>query len=160
MDYMQRMEKEMRGEHFRQMDPRAVEWLHKLIQETDAKLVLSSTWRKLYTLTEMESFFEKVYPGFCGEFIGATPDLCFGKYGDCITRGSEILAWIKEHPVECGAPYYDYKRYVIFDDDSDMLLGQKDNFINTDGFFGLSMMDTYKAKQILGFERKIYEPPY
>lgn len=38
---------------------------------------------------------------------------------------------------------------VILDDDTDMLLEQKDNFINTNGFTGLTKEDAFKAVNIL-----------
>ena len=56
-----------------------------------------------------------------------------------------------------GEPYYrkhyheediDYE-FVIFDDDTDMLLGQKDNFIQTDEENGISDKDIEKAIKIL-----------
>lgn len=50
--------------------------------------------------------------------------------------------------------YYDYENnvdyeYVIFDDDTDFLLGQKDNFIQTNEEFGLTDEDIDKAIKIL-----------
>lgn len=39
--------------------------------------------------------------------------------------------------------------YVIFDDDMDMLLGQKDNFIRVNSITGLTQGDVDKAKEIL-----------
>ena len=59
-----------------------------------------------------------------------------------------------------GFPYYrkhygdnipDYE-YVIFDDDSDFLLGQKDNFIRTNRLTGLTQADIDKARKILNRE--------
>ena len=54
-------------------------------------------------------------------------------------------------------PYYrvhfheedvDYE-YVIFDDDSDMLLGQADNFIRVNPMTGVTQADIDKARKIL-----------
>ena len=59
-----------------------------------------------------------------------------------------------------GEPYYtkhsheedeDYE-YVIFDDDTDFLLGQKDNFIQINEEFGLTDEDIDKAIKILNRE--------
>ena len=55
-----------------------------------------------------------------------------------------------------GIPYYrkhyhddpDYE-YVIFDDDTDFLLGQADNFIHVDEQKGITDEDVEKARKIL-----------
>ena len=61
-----------------------------------------------------------------------------------------------------GFPYYrkhygdniqDYE-YAIFDDDSDFLLGQVDNFIRTDRLTGLTQADIDKAIKILNRENE------
>ncbi len=64
-------------------------------------------------------------------------------------RGNEILQWIKDNE-EIVGPYYDFKKYVILDDDSDMLLWQKDNYINCDHWVGMTEKTVFKAKKILG----------
>ena len=63
---------------------------------------------------------------------------------------------------EIGMPYYrehfheddvDYE-YVIFDDDSDMLLGQADNFIRVNPATGVTQADIDKAIKILNREEE------
>ena len=58
---------------------------------------------------------------------------------------------------DTGIPYYrkhynendvDYE-YVIFDDDTDFLLGQKDNFIQTNERTGITEEDVERARKIL-----------
>ena len=84
-------------------------------------------------------------------------------YQDWLCRGNEIEKWIHENFGGMGTrwgedyegePYYrkhfheedvDYE-YVIFDDSGDMLLGQKDNFIQ---FIGITDEDIDKAIKIL-----------
>ena len=39
-----------------------------------------------------------------------------------------------------------YNNYAIIDDDSDMLLWQKDNFFQTDSYSGLTPTTCYKIK--------------
>lgn len=47
---------------------------------------------------------------------------------------------------------YQHYNYVILDDDDDMLLEQKDHFINTDGMIGLTDLDVSNAIKILNKE--------
>lgn len=110
--------------------------LNQLIEKTGAKIVISSTWRhsgiefmrKVWEIEEMK-----------GEIIGITPDFRNKKVS--IPRGVEInhflendlrfrhinwdedvqLEYIKESGIE---------NYIIIDDDSDMLYGQRNHFIH------------------------------
>lgn len=52
-------------------------------------------------------------------------------------RGNEINKWIRNNNDVLGS-YLEFKNYVILDDDNDMLLTQKDNFIQTNHLFGLT----------------------
>lgn len=87
------------------LDPAAVGLLNQLIDRTDAKVVISSTWR-MFGLHQCKAFLSM--RGFCGKVIGATPEL-----GG--PRGKEIQWWFDQ--------LEDWQRpesFVILDDDSDM----------------------------------------
>lgn len=113
---------------------------NKLIADTGAKIVLSSTWR---TDTDIEDYLKEA--GLEGEIIGKTPVL-----RDCFTlRGNEIHAWIVENKEYLGAEYYDYHSFVILDDDSDMLLWHRENFFHTDNYCGLTPTIAYRAARFL-----------
>lgn len=129
------------------IDPVAVGYLNDLIRNTDAKVVVTSTWRLGRTTDELQSILEE--SGFVGEVIDRTIDMRRGDDGDCILRGNEILQWMKAHPAELGCGYSDYRHYVIFDDDSDMLYWQRNNLILTDQHCGLTPNSVYKAQRIL-----------
>lgn len=129
------------------LDKEAIGFLNNLIEDTGAKVVVSSTWRLGRTVEELQEILNR--NGFKGEVIGKTISMNNGEDGDCILRGNEILQWIKSHPAEVGVGYWDYKNYVIFDDDSDMLYWQRNNFIQTDPYVGLTPNDVFKAKKIL-----------
>lgn len=129
------------------LDPQAIKYLNNLISETSAFVVVSSTWRLGRTVEELQEILDR--NGFTGTVIGKTKDLRIGQDGDCVLRGNEILCWLKDNPQLYGCSYWDYKNYVIFDDDSDMLLWQKDNYIQTDAYCGLTPTNCYKAKKIL-----------
>lgn len=93
-----------KGSEFFGIDPYMVLLVHRIIEATGCKVVLSSSWRH----TEAgRKIVKKAVP-----FIDITPSL----YGEGMTRGHEIDAWVRHHP--------DVSKYAILDDDSDMLAGQ------------------------------------
>ncbi len=134
-----------------EIDPQAILWLNDLIKETDAKVVVSSTWRLNRTVEELQKILED--RGFVGEVIGKTPNL----HNDYTLRGNEILKWMKDNEKLIGCYYAYYETYVIFDDDSDMLYWQRDNFIKIDSWFGLSPNHCYRAKKILNKSYSVLE---
>jgi hypothetical protein len=131
-----------------------VDNLRNIIEQTGAKIVISSTWRSdgLETMQEMWKF--RNYPG---EVIDITPlsfeliNLGLFEYYDQIERGHEIEMWLKVHP--------EVSNYVIIDDDNDMLDNQKANFVRTannmnhpdkiDIGYGLTKICSEKAIEIL-----------
>lgn len=58
-----------------------------------------------------------------------------------VYRGVEIKQYLDEHP--------EIENHVILDDDSDMLLSQKDHFIKTDSESGISEKNVKRAIEIL-----------
>ena len=52
------------------IDPKSINELNRIIIETGAKVVISSTWRKQYNLNELRVLFSKA--GFVGEILGVT----------------------------------------------------------------------------------------
>lgn len=124
-------------------------WLNKLIDETDAKIVISSTWRHS-GIEYMKSVWE--HEKMSGEIIGITPDFRWKAEGYTPPRGCEIdwylskvlgfnhINWDesiqREYMEKSGV-----ENYIIIDDDSDMLYGQRNHFVhvlpsprNKDGF--------------------------
>lgn len=127
-------------------------WLNRLIKETGAKVVVSSTWRssgidwlrEVWKHEEME-----------GEIIDVTPN--FRRIGldeerYTIPRGCEIDYHLKNvlnfsHINWCKDTQQEYMdksgvdNYIIIDDDADMLFKQRNHFVhvlpsprNKDGF--------------------------
>lgn len=104
------------------IDPYLYLMLDRIIEATKAKIVLSSSWRHSEAGRE-----ELKKAGI--DFIGYTPSCCTG------IRGAEIYEWISRNiPLEERASL----RYAILDDESDMLLWQKDNFFQTSFKTGLT----------------------
>ena len=106
-----------KGEHF-PLDPYCAFLVGKIQLETECKVVLSSSWRKMEgARAEIE---KRVVP-----IHDITPSCCTG------IRGVEIYSWITRNiPWEDRQPGGSFK-YAILDDDSDMLLWQKDHFFQT-----------------------------
>lgn len=119
---------------FKQLVPSCVKVLNDLIAKTNAKVVISSTWRMIET---KESLLAKLQAeGYEHDIYDFTPQL-----GGSRVRGNEIKVWLDDNK--------NVSNYVILDDDSDMLLWQKDHFIWVDGWFGLTPTMAYKAEHIL-----------
>lgn len=143
--YMERFKKRYEegavAHPYSEIDPQCVQNLNSLIAETGAKVVISSSWRHS-GLDYCKDVLE--YHGFKGEIIDITPTC---KHNMCL-RGNEIHEWIQNHRDDVG-PYYNFKEYVILDDDSDMLYWQRNNFLLIDRFVGLTMGAVFQAKKII-----------
>ena len=150
---------------FYEFDPESVEQLNRIIDETGAKVVVSSTWRLGRTITQLQEILDRV--GFIGEVIDKTPnfhakgtDNDGERIGYTIPRGCEIDWWLDNKgkfqrinwSTEEQQKYIDksiVKNYIIIDDDSDMLYNQREHFIHTSFMSGLTNELTDKAISIL-----------
>lgn len=118
------------------LDVESIEILNSILDKVeDVKFVISSTWRMGETIESLTNILS--IKGFKGEIIGMTPIGC-----KCCVRGNEIQEWVSKNMDEEDA-------YVIFDDDSDMLWWQRNNFIHIDGYAGITPNSVYKAVRIL-----------
>lgn len=95
-------------------DKVAVSILNTMIVATEARVVISSSWRFMYEYDEMVTLLRN--HGFTGDIIGVTPKII----DSTISRGAEIGAWIGNYAV-CH-PYGDtpIDGIVILDDDTNM----------------------------------------
>jgi HAD domain in Swiss Army Knife RNA repair proteins len=159
------------------LTPECQDFLGFILEKTDAKIILTSSWR-LNTLEDTINYMKEQNFRYCDKLIGIT--IRAYKYLDktkkvhlSIPRGVEIKQYIDTHLIY---PWYAYPErskefeilnedgsfkqmrsqklsidynYIILDDDTDMLLEQKDHFVNTDSMNGLSIEDAEKAIQIL-----------
>lgn len=94
--------------------------LHQVIQATKCKVVVSSSWRVLHTLAELQAFLmldDSVV-------IGVTP-----KKLDLWGRDEEIQAWLAGHP--------EVDKFAVVDDESSDLTGVEDRLVKTDTDTGL-----------------------
>ena len=117
-----------------QLDPGGVGRLNRLVRETQAKIVVSSTWRIGRTLDQLKEVLAeqgvKIEP-----IIGVTPRT---QMNGC--RGDDIQRWLTDNPgVEV---------FVILDDDADML-HLLPSLVKTDMVSGLTDHHVSLAKRKL-----------
>jgi hypothetical protein len=119
-----------------------IAWFNKLCEELNAKVIISSTWRMGKTVEQLQEILN--HCGGIFEIIGKTDHTGY-------ERGTEIAKWLRDnikHEIH-GCHYYDFHKYAIIDDDSDMLLNQRFNFFQTDNYSGLTPNICYKIKRFI-----------
>ncbi len=127
-----------------QIDPNAVNLLNKLINSTNADVVLSSTWRILHYDILQEILNEM---GCIANIIDKTPQTHFKakKYKHC-QRGMQIQEWINKNEEVFSVKNGD--RFIILDDSTDM--GHLTSYlIKTSSLVGLTDKDVEKAIAVL-----------
>jgi hypothetical protein len=144
-DYWKQLELENKTardeDHHHLFSPSCVANLEKLIEETDAKIIVSSTWRWLGEDKLIEIFKRR---GVTGDIIGITSLERMKENGiySGESRGRQIQEYIEENKD-------DIENYVIIDDDSDMLDSQLDNFVHTTFDSGFNTIALEQALEIL-----------
>jgi hypothetical protein len=149
---------------FYEFAPFLIERLNKIIEATHAKVVISSTWRIGRTVQELQDLLTAV--GFKGEVIDTTPHFYANGHHDdkqinyTVPRGCEIDWWLSNKgnyqrinwSRKIAEDYLQkaiVKNYIILDDDSDMLYSQKEHFVKTDVYHGLTEEHVKQAITIL-----------
>lgn len=141
------------------LNPDKQEMLGKILSETNADIVLSSSWRQ-NTLEETKIHMESEGFLFTDKLIGITIRAYqWLEKGTgihlSIPRGVEIKQWIDANIHSDNGKNWkrlivdrDYT-YLILDDEGDMLLEHKNNFVRTNSDIGLTDDDVLKAISIL-----------
>jgi len=130
--------------------PMRIGLLNELCEQTNSAVVLSASMRGQWNVEELQEIFN--YCGATFKIIDKTG------HCDCRIRGVEILQWLKDNCMEWfGVNYYDFHRYAIIDDDSDMLLWQRGHFFQTDNYSGLTPTTTYKIKRLFTQKTFFYD---
>ena len=119
----------------------SVKILNNLHEDYPIYYVISSTWRNGKTIQELQEMLDS--RGFTGIVVGKTPSFRWiSKEWDKVSlRGNEIFAWMQKFAKD--------NNYVIYDDDSDMLLWQKDNYFQIDGYCGITPNIIYRSLRFL-----------
>lgn len=139
------------------IDPECIWRLNTLVTQTGSEIVISSSWRRLLDLDEVNRILGK--HGLVRPAIGATPDLVnelgwFGFHhdrklaGSPCDRGWEIWDWL------FGCP--EVSEFVILDDCSDMAL-LKPAHVLVDDRYGLREHDIGSAAIKLGQSRGLVQ---
>jgi len=113
-----------------------VDNLQRIIDQTGAKIVISSTWKSSGLNVIKDMWSARNLPG---EVIDITPnevdvvDRGYCEFYDMVDRGYEIQQWIDDNKPD---------KWVIIDDVSDMLPTQMNNFVLTQNLVDL---DSYRG---------------
>lgn len=135
-------------------DPICVERVNKILRETGAKLVVSSSWRDMTDLPEIFAGIglptEFDVTPYCDVIFNLNPirDIFSDDEDVRYWRGSEIKWWLDHNAKE------EYT-YCILDDDCDMLEEQLEYFVCTSNPHGLTDELTKKAINILNYGHPI-----
>lgn len=135
-----------------QLDEEKMKLVKRICSNTGAKIVISSSWRRwtledtIKDITDTSKWGVPVPFTPLEKVVGVTSRVYAFKNDDVqhhcrVPRGVEIKMYLDEHT--------DIDKYVILDDDSDMLLEQATYFIQTDGVEGITEDDVNKAIEIL-----------
>lgn len=114
-----------------EINPAKVKLIDDFVNEFDAQIVVSSSWRITHTLDELNVFLTN--SGMTRKAIDVTPRDYRGY------RGAEVKAWLRAHP--------EVTHYVIFDDDRDFDPDQ--NFVNTSWSTGVEPEHINEARKYL-----------
>jgi hypothetical protein len=129
-------------------DPNAVANLKKIVDETGADIVISSSW-KSFGFSGLEDMWQD--RGLPGKLIGITPnsvsdEMLLNADLDHIElfsiRGMEIKEWLDKHGKNVS-------HYVIIDDVDNFLSSQKSHFVQTDPEVGITESDVKKVVRLL-----------
>lgn len=113
----------------RSLDDTAIRMVNYLCGITGARVVISSTWR------ESKDCIPTLRRNGLNTYVhGQTPEIHGG------SRGEEIQAWLDENK---------WDKYVILDDDTDMLDRQQEYFVRVNRRYGITNKDLVKAIEIL-----------
>jgi hypothetical protein len=124
-----------------------INFLRWVCKNSDAKIVISSTWR----FNHNKEFFQTIF----GEYLHndyMTPDLVKFEKGIYLSssRGNEIKFWLDQHE---GL----IEKYLILDDDGDMLEEQLPYFIQTEPMDGLLFEHMMKIRDHFSIVEFIHE---
>lgn len=107
--------------------------LKKIVEATGAEIVISSTWRKFFSVEKFKEMFA-LYGWIDAPIVGKTKSMS-GSW-----RGVEVARYLESESST---------NYVILDDDDQFMKDQLGVFVQTDPAAGLTIEDADKAIKIL-----------
>lgn len=132
-DLLQYQGKPWQDEYRAFFDPKAVKQLKRIIDATDADIVVESSWKYLGLDVMKEMWIARDLPG---KVIDITPSL-LGK-----NKGVEIASWLSKYAKQDI-------RYVIIDDEYVILDFQLPHFILTNPYEGITEEQANRAISML-----------
>ena len=139
----------MKDKYGYKFDPKAVANLKKILDETGADIVISSSWKMFMGLSGLQAMWEE--RSLSGKVIDVTPnsvsdEMLLTANLDSIhmtnIRGSEIKEWLMLYGK-------DVSHYVILDDMNDVLHEQQPHFVWIDPEVGITEGNAAQAIMIL-----------
>lgn len=137
---------------FRKWDPIAIDMINYLCDQSGAKIVVSSSWRKDTNNLQMtlavgglhqRHFYHDhdydIEPNKEDQYGFMTPKYVFNQE----IRGDQVQHWLdkRKHLIDT---------YIILDDNTDFHDYQKNQLVITDCYNGMSFENFQKAKELLG----------
>ena len=151
-EFLNRVNSEPHGPGFGSMmfaisniDPQALPYLDKIVDATGAKIVISSSWRAIWSWREIRQILQQAGFKNYTAVIDQTPRSTTG------FRGKEIDDWFgmfREKRV-VSPEEIPVQSYVILDDSTDFTTEQQSHFVNTNPDVGLTEEDAAHAIEIL-----------
>ena len=133
-------------------DPEAVANLRKIIDATEARIVVSSSWRYMGLNVLQRMWYDRDLPG---RIVDITPlHLLDDKLRDTdltqvdmlsLCRGNEIK-WYFDEVLDANS---NSRRFVIFDDLKEVLPELQDHFIRIDPIVGITEVDVERAIEFI-----------
>ena len=155
-NYLMYQGKPWRDEYGALFDPKCVRWLKRIIDETEADIVIESSWKVLGLEAMQRMWTGRQLPG---RVIDVTDSHVSDKWlldadlddidpamGHC--KGAEIASWLSEHTDG-------NVRYVIIDDEAVWLKSQIPCFILTNPYDGITRDIADRAIALLNHDSQI-----
>lgn len=122
------------------LDKNNVQLFNKLLEESGAIVVISSSWRLMISIAEISSRLKAAGFKYFDRLLGITPVLS-SEY----TCADEIYAWIKQMPIQKYVVINDDK----FEDNNILTTTFGDNVIVTNPVVGLTDVKVKEALRLL-----------
>jgi hypothetical protein len=124
-----------RETRFRSFVPACMERLGRILEATDSRIVISSSWRNIHSMEQLRRMFAQ--HGITHRVIDRT--------GDLDHRGREIQQWLDNNP-------HLVRNFVVIDDETWQLeaFEASGRMVHTDIEQGLTDADVDRAIQLLG----------
>lgn len=129
-----------RDEYGPLFDPEAVDNLRQIIDNTGAKIVITSSWRYLFGFVELKEIWEK--RRLPGKLHGITSMVSFG------TRGDEIQEYLQGAIGSCA------NDYVILDDECDFEGQLLEHYVKVNPQKGITDCNAMEAIDILSRNKR------